>query len=122
MPLQARLVVAGMSAAAAQASVGTTATGLTATGANQAGAVPLGADNNFFTTVAAGTGAILPAMNPGDSITVYNGGANALLVYPPVGGQIKGLGANVGYSVAVATPMAEITCISPTQFIAMQAA
>jgi hypothetical protein len=122
MSLQQRLVAAGLSATAAAAIQGTVANGLVATGTTQATAFPLGADNNDFATVAAGTGAILPAMNPGDDITVYNGGANPLLIYPPVGGQIKGLGTNAGYSLAVATPLCYIVCISPTQYVASQAA
>jgi hypothetical protein len=91
-------------------------------GTTQANALPLGADNNAFSTVGAGTGAILPAMNPGDDVTVYNGGANALLIYPPVGGMIKGLGVNAGYSLAVATPLCYIVCITPTLYVASQAA
>ena len=122
MSLQQRLVQAGLSAIQAQAIQGTVASGLIATGTTQANALPLGADNNAFATVAAGTGAILPAMNPGDDVTVYNGGANALLVYPPVGGQIKGLGVNAGYSLAVATPLAYVVCITPTLYVASQAA
>jgi hypothetical protein len=122
MSLQQRLVQAGLSANQAAAVQGTVAAGLTALGTTQANSLPLGADNNQFTTVAAGTGCMLPQMNPGDDITVYNGGANALLIYPPVGGQIKGLGVNVGYSLAVATPLAYIVCISPTQYVASQAA
>jgi len=122
MPLQQRLVVAGMSATAAQASVGTAADQLTAAGTVQGNAAPLGADNNRFTTVGAGTGCILPAMNPGDSINVFNAGANALLIYPPVGAKINALGTNAGYSLATATPYCEITCISPTQYHAFQSA
>jgi hypothetical protein len=122
MSLTQRLVQAGLSAIQALAIQGTVASGLVATGATQATALPLGADNNSFATVGAGTGAILPAMNPGDDITVYNGGANALLIYPPVGAQIKGLGVNAGYSLAVATPLSYIVCITPTLYVASQAA
>jgi hypothetical protein len=121
MSLQSRLVAAGLSATAAAAIQGTVANGLVATGTTQATALPLGADNNDFLTVPAGTGALLPAMNPGDDITVYNGGANALLIYPPVGGQIKGLGTNAGYSLAT-TPLCYVVCISPLQYVASQAA
>lgn len=122
MPVQARLVVAGMSATEAQASVGTAQDQLVATGASQATAAPVPADNNRFTNVAAATGCILPAMNPGDNITIMNAGANALKVYPPVGGQINALGANAAYSVATATPYVGITCITPTQYHAFQSA
>jgi hypothetical protein len=122
MALAARLVVAGIAAAEAQAIQGTVAPAVAAAGTTQATATALGADINFVTTVGAGSGVILPAMNGGDSMEVYNAGANALLLYPPVGGQIKALGTNAGYSIAVATPMCYVSCITPTQYICSQAA
>lgn len=122
MPLQQRLTIAGLSAINAQAIQGTVANGLTATGASQATALALGADINYVTTAAASTGVILPAMNPGDSLNVYNKGANALLVYPPTGAVINALGANAGYSVATATPYVEVYCITPLIYIASQSA
>jgi hypothetical protein len=88
----------------------------------QATALQLGSDINVCSTVAASTGVILQAMNPGDEVIVRNGGANALLVYPPVGGTINALSANAGYSVATATPNATIRCLSATTFLAFQAA
>jgi hypothetical protein len=77
--------------------------GLTALGSSQTTAYPLlnGTDHEF-TTVAASTGAILPAARLADSVTVWNGGANALLVYPPANGQVNAGGANVAYSLAAA--------------------
>ena len=123
MPLTARLVVAGISAIQAQAIQGTIANTLTATGtSSQTASFPVAADINRFTTVAANAGALLPAMNPGDSLILFNGGANALLVFPPVGGQINALGTNASYSVATATPYVEVYCITPTQYIASQSA
>lgn len=122
MSLSARLVAAGFSAVQAQAVQGTVANGLVAAGTTQATALPLGADCCNFSTVASGSGCILPPMNPADQISVYNGGANALLVYPPVGGQIKSLSVNAGYSVATATPLSYILCITPTLYVASQAA
>jgi hypothetical protein len=122
MPLQQRLVVAGISAVQAQAQCGTVQNSLTATGSTQATALSIPADVNRFTTVAASTGAILPAMNPGDEVQIINAGANALLVYPPVGGTINALGANAGYSVATATPSCFVQCITPTIFAAQQSA
>jgi hypothetical protein len=107
------------SASGAQNSV---ATGLVATGASQGTALALTADINMFATVAAGTGAILPALNPCDVSTVFNGGANALALYPPVGAKINGLGANAAYNVATATPLVEVTCVSATQYLARQSA
>jgi hypothetical protein len=122
MALAQRLTIAGLSAINAQAITGTVADSLTATGATQATALALAGDINRFTTVAAATGALCPAMNPGDYIEVFNGGANALLVYPPTGAKINALGTNAGYSVATATPYVRVRCITPLQYIANQAA
>jgi hypothetical protein len=122
MPIQARLIVAGMSAVAAAASVGAVANNLTAVTGGQNAALPLGADNNRFTTVPASGGTILPPLNPGDNLIVLNAGANALLLFPPSGGQINALGANASYSIATATPYCCVTCITPTQYHAMQSA
>lgn len=122
MALQQRLVVAGLSAIQAQAIQGTVATGLVAAGTVQGNALPLAADVNNVTTVAAGTGVIAPAMNPADEILVRNGGANALLLYPPVGAAINGLGTNAGYSIATATPLVFMYCVTPTLYLCSQSA
>lgn len=122
MALSQRLVVSGLSAPQATAIQGTVANGLTALGTTQANALALPADVNYFTTVAASTGTVLPAMNPGDSVNIYNKGAAALLVYPPVGAVINSLGANAGYSVATATPYVEVYCVTPLIYIASQSA
>ncbi len=122
MSLQQRMVAAGLSAIQAQAIQGTVANNLTATGTTQATALPLGADLNNVTTVAASSGVIMPAMNPGDEIVVRNGGANALSLYPPVGAQINALGVNAAYAIATATPLCYIECVSPTLYLCSQAA
>lgn len=122
MALSQRLVVAGTPATQASAIQGTVATGLTATGSTQATALALPADLNQFTTVAASTGTILPPMNPGDSVNIYNKGANALAVYPPVGGAINAVATNGAYSVATATPYVEVYCLTPLLYIASQSA
>lgn len=123
MPLQQRLVVAGISAAQATAQVGTVQNGLAATGTTQGNAFPVPADVNRFTTVGAGSGCILPAMNPGDELQIINGqGTNALLVYPPVGAIINALSANTAYSIAVATPSCFVQCVTPLIYAAQQSA
>jgi hypothetical protein len=122
MALAARIVAAGLSAINAQAIQGTVANTLTALGTIQGNAFVIGTDISRFTTVAAGTGAILPPMNPGDSVEIVNAGANALLVYPPVGGKINGLGTNAGYSVATATPYVQVRCIDALTYVASQSA
>lgn len=117
-----KLVTAGLPGPVANAIVGDVANNLTATGSTQATALQLQADVNRFTTVAASTGAILPAMNPGDQVVVFNGGASALLVYPPVGGTINALAANAGYSVATTARTAVFVCVDANTFCAFSAA
>jgi len=78
----------------------TVSTGLVATGTTQGTALALTTDWNDFATVAANTGGILQALAAGQTQEVFNGGANALKVYPPVGCQIDALGANAAYSLA----------------------
>lgn len=76
------IAAGGTSAGSAQAINGRVATGLTATGTTISDALDLNATVNVFSTVASGTGAQLYSMQVGDQMEVYNGGANALLVYP----------------------------------------
>lgn len=106
MAQQKKLTGSGLVAAAAIAIIGDTDfgpapfTGATATGATQLTAYPIGAVNTKFGTVAAGTGAILPPAAPGDEVWVTNFGANALAVYPQLGGTINNGGANASVNVA----------------------
>jgi hypothetical protein len=99
MTFQAQIMAGGLQAEAAKAIVGYyNQIGQTATGSTQATAFPVSGDTQF-TTVAASTGAILPAFaNEGDMVFIGNQGANPLLVYPPVGGQINALAANASFS------------------------
>lgn len=94
-----QLATSGLSAVAAAAINGTVATSLTALGTTQATGLSLAATNNFIGTAAASTGVVLSFGNPGDTVFVYNGGANAVLVYPPLGGNINNLSANTGLSI-----------------------
>lgn len=122
MPLSANLTATGLSAEQAKAICGRAVKGLTATGSTQGTALALGADLNVFSTVAASTGAILPAMNPGDSVIVQNKGANALSLYPPTGGAINAVATNGAYSIATATPTCYVECVDPLTYIASQSA
>lgn len=90
--------------------------GLTATGTVQGDAYAMTAADNEFTTVASGTGAILYAGTPGDEQSVYNGGANALTVYPPSGSSINGLAANSGILVPTNTACI-FKCVSSTRWV-----
>jgi hypothetical protein len=69
---------------------------LAAAGSNQATAAPLAPANSFtnITAVAAGAGVILPSGIAGGRVLARNGGANACLCYPGLGGVINNLSAN----------------------------
>lgn len=67
---------------------------LTATGTGASTALALTNAYNEFTSVPSGTGAILYAGTAGDEQEVYNGGTNALLVYPATGRKINSLPTN----------------------------
>ena len=78
-------------------------TGAVAAGTTQLTAYQISAVNTKFGTVAASSGAILPPPNvtsPGDEIWVSNFGANALTLYPAVGGTIDNGAANASVSIA----------------------
>lgn len=81
--------------------VASVATGLTATGTTQGTALVLTTQWSDFATVAANTGCMLPAYAAGQAAEVFNGDANPLKVYPPVGCQIDALGNNNPYSLNV---------------------
>jgi hypothetical protein len=103
----------------AMAITGDVATGLTAAGSTQATALALTAVNSVVSTAAAGTGVILEAnLEVGDTTRVTNLGANALLVYPPVGGAIQAGAANAGFSVATGKS-AEFRKVTGTLFTAI---
>nr|WP_314859322.1 hypothetical protein [uncultured Undibacterium sp.] len=119
MATQDKLVSLGMWPTLAAALEGDWATAVTATGATQATAVLLTADTTMFSTVAASTGAVLRPV-VGRQI-VFNGGANALLVYPPVGGKVNALATNAGFSQA-AGKVAEFVSPDGVIFIALLSA
>jgi hypothetical protein len=96
------------------ASMTDVATGLTATGTDETDAYECTFAKNAFTTVASGTGAILDSdAAPGDTQMIYNGGANALTVYPPSGAQINALGADNGMLLPIRTAC-EFYCLTTT--------
>jgi hypothetical protein len=103
----ANLMGTGTPGPQAQAIVGKPSLGLSAAGANQAAATAIVNDISVYSTVGAGTGVRLPAANAssgvaaaGDIYVVVNSqGTNALLVYPPVGGNISNAGVNTAVSI-----------------------
>jgi len=100
------LMGSGFSGQQAIALNGYSTAGATATGSTQGTAYVIQTEFTEFTTVAASTGAILPAVTTtsgitsGDSFFIANQGANALSVYPPVGGSIGLAATNTAVSVA----------------------
>ena len=92
------------SAGQAKAINGAIATALTAAGTVIGDALDLTADTNVIGTCASGAGVQLPAAGIGDSVEVYNGGANACAVYPDGSTiQINGLTAGSGFLLATNT-------------------
>lgn len=94
----------GIPGPARQPQLGVPNTGnpLTATGTTQATAKQVATDFEVYGTVAAASGCILPTFcTVVDQGWIFNHGANALLVYPPVGGKISTLALNAGLSVPV---------------------
>ncbi|MBB2205619.1 hypothetical protein [Gluconacetobacter takamatsuzukensis] len=73
--------------------------GLAAAGNGQGTATVVSSDVNLFTTVAAGTGAVLAAGPAGSWRKVLNRGAAALLVYPPPGAVIDALAAGAAVTI-----------------------
>jgi hypothetical protein len=89
------------------------ASGLTAAGANNTNALALAADVDIHVigTAASGTGVILSAPGGiGDTVVVYNRGANAVLVYPQAGGAINALTATTGGLSVAAGSKAVLVC------------
>jgi hypothetical protein len=77
------------------------ATGLIATGNSLVTALDLTDDWNEVDIVAAGAGVQIPPLSPGQQILIFNGGGNALKIYPFGGGVIDGLAINAAYSLGV---------------------
>ncbi|MFN9029647.1 MAG: hypothetical protein ACK54C_02055 [Betaproteobacteria bacterium] len=118
MPFASTLIASGLHTT--QITPGSVAVNLTAAGATQATALVLRDEVNIIGTAAASTGVLLPQTGVGDDIVVVNGGANAVLVYPPVGHQINSLAANAGYSLAVAKA-ARCLRVSETRWVVIAA-
>lgn len=104
MARAANIMQGGFSAGSAKSINGAIATGLTAAGTTLATALDLTADTNVISTCASGAGVQLPATEIGDSVEVYNGGANSCTVYPDASAnQINALTAGSGFLLATNT-------------------
>ena len=104
------------------ASMTDVATGLTSFGTDQSGAYEITTAKAYFSTVGASSGARLSSQAaPGDDQMSYNGGANALSVYPPTGASIKPRGSNQAITLATNTACI-FYCISTTQWVGVLSA
>jgi hypothetical protein len=91
-------------------------TAISAAGSAQSGATALVNTVNGVSTVATGTGVILYAGSGGDCQIVYNGGANAVKVYPPSGARINAMVTNTAHVLATQTAC-QYWFLSSTQII-----
>ncbi len=117
----ARLIMqGGQSAGTAVAITGGSQT-LAGAGTTQGTATAINVGHADFTTVGSGSGGVLAAGSPGDEVTVYNAGANALAVYPPSGAKINNGATNGSVSCPTNTMML-FKCVSATVWRAMLSA
>lgn len=94
-------MASGISPFAATNITGDISSALTAAGTNKATALLLASAENYVSITSSGKGVMLPAMAQGDDVSVYNGGANTLLVYTNTGSDtITNGSANGGFSIA----------------------
>lgn len=102
MPKLATMVAGGLWPEMARAvNVGEQSLALTSAGTTQADAYAITKDFSWFGTVASSSGAVLPdTAEVGDVFMGVNAGANALSLYPPVGGNANGNTTNAAVSVA----------------------
>lgn len=102
MAIVQRLMASGLSPLASTNVVGDTSGALTAVGTTKATSLVLSAAQNYLSITSSGKGASLPVANQGDSVEVYNGGSNSLLLYTPVGTSdtITNQSANGGFTIA----------------------
>jgi hypothetical protein len=74
---------------------------VSAAGTTQGTGTAITSDRSVVTTVAAASGVVLPTAVAGRTVVIVNKGANALRVYPAVGGAVDALGTNNPVTVAV---------------------
>jgi hypothetical protein len=117
MPLAKDLVGAGFSPGQARGVNGLRNTAISAAGTNQATATALTATINYVSTVAANSGVICPNASHGDDMWIFNGGANVLAVYPPVGSKFNAIATNGAINLGLNTGLL-VKKVTDTQWIA----
>lgn len=122
MTLSYKVMGAGVPDLLVQAAFKDVGDSLTAAGTTQGTALELTNRVNRITTAAANSGVVLASQgSAGDTQSVFNGGANAVKVYPPVGAKINGQATNAAISLAINTGC-DFRCVSSTQWFAVLSA
>lgn len=117
MALAINVMKGGTPAGAAKAMNGSIATGLTAAGTTISDALDLVADTNLISTCASGAGVQVPSCEIGDSVEIYNGGANACKIYPDTSSvQFNSLTAGSAFSLGVNT-MCYLRRVTATRWV-----
>lgn len=117
MALAKDIMGGGFSAGQAKALQGNFQT-VAAAGTSQATGAAIRASNVTVTSASGTNAVVLPNADIGDSILLYSSAAtNALLVFPPSGGNINAAAANASFSAAAQTPY-YFTKVSATQWLA----
>ena len=93
---------------------------ISAAGSTQGTATAITTDLVVVSTVASGTGVVLPTASAGRRIVIRNNGANTLNVYPGSGAAINALGANVAFTLETSTTL-EFIGFSATQWYTVNA-
>jgi hypothetical protein len=120
--LSYKVFPSGLSGLAVQSMCKDVADSLTATGTVQGDAYHVTTAKAYFSTVAAGSGARLDTQaSSGDDQAIYNGGANALKVYPPTGARINNAATNAAVTLAPNTGCL-FNCVSITQWFGVLSA
>lgn len=122
MALASDIMLGGFSAMSARAIGGQVKTAISAAGTVITDATDLSQSINVIGTAAANSGVQLPAMNAGESMIVYNGGANPVKVYPGSSSiTINQLSAGAAHTLGTNTA-AQYHQISSTQVVAFLSA
>jgi hypothetical protein len=104
--LSYKLFQSGLNGITVQALCQDVNTGISAAGTAQGDATELTSDVNVLSTVASGSGVILYSLSvPRDEQTIFNGGANPVIVYPVSGAKINNLSTNAGVILATNTTL-----------------
>ena len=104
MALALDIMKGGLSYGTAKAINGQISAAVTAAGTTISDATALTTSISVITTAAALTGVKLPSAEIGDSVEIFNAGANAVTVYPDSSSnQVNSLGAGTGFALATNT-------------------